>query len=87
MAKYKQGYADRKDESLGMKDGPERMKKQGYKARRDESYGMKDMGIMGHEKKPMKCDAFAAQKKDLNRLNMKPMDSRGYPEQAWKYDY
>ena len=55
MAKYKQGYADRKDESLGMKDGAEKYKKQSYKSRRDESYGMEkydSMDVMGHEKKP-----------------------------------
>lgn len=37
----KQGYSDRKDESLGMKNGKESKKKQSYKSRRDESYGMK----------------------------------------------
>jgi len=39
---YKQGYSDRKDESLGMKDGPASSKKQDYKDRRAESYGMQD---------------------------------------------
>jgi hypothetical protein len=39
MAKGKQGYKARKDESLGMRTGPERDKKQSMKARRDESYG------------------------------------------------
>lgn len=87
MAKYKQGYADRKDESLGMKDGKESMKSQSYKSRRDESYGMKDMGVMGHEKKPKKCDAFAAQKRDLSRVQKMPMNHRGYPEQAYGYEY
>jgi hypothetical protein len=37
----KQKYSDRKDESLGMKDGKESKKKQSFKSRRDESYGMK----------------------------------------------
>jgi len=83
----KQGYADRMDESLGMRDGKASSKKQGYKARRDESYGMKDMGVMGHEKKPMKCNAFAAQKSDMGRLKREPADNRGYPEQAFKYKY
>lgn len=88
MAKYKQGYADRKDESLGMRKGPARDMKQNYKDRRDESYGMKrEMGVMGHEKKPMKCNAFAAQKSDLGRLNREPMKNRGYPEQAFDYKY
>lgn len=87
MAKYKQGYMDRKDESLGMRNGPAKDMKQDYKARRDESYGMKKMGVMGHDKKPMKCDAFAAQKKDMNRLQREPQENRGYPEKAWDYKY
>lgn len=40
-------------------------------------------GVMGHEKQPMKCDAFAAQKSDLSRLKMKPMGNMGYPKQAF----
>ena len=39
MAKGKQGYKARKDESLGMRTGPERDETQSMKARRDESYG------------------------------------------------
>lgn len=37
----KQGYNDRLDEKLGMKDGKESKKKQSYKDRRDESRGAK----------------------------------------------
>ena len=37
--KFKQGYAAREDESLGMRTGKESTKKQSFKARRDESYG------------------------------------------------
>lgn len=51
------------------------------------SYGMKGMGVMGHEKKPSKCNAFAAQKKDLSRVQMKPMDYRGSPDKAFDYKY
>lgn len=41
----KQGYNDRLDESLGMRDGKESGKSQSYKSRRDESKGMeKSMG-------------------------------------------
>lgn len=87
MAKYKQGYADRMDESLGMRRGKESGMKQSYKARRDESYGMRDMGVMGHEKKPMKCNAFEAQKSDMGRLKREPQDNRGYPKKAWDYKY
>ena len=76
MAKYKQGYSDRKDESLSMKDGKASTKMQSYKGRRDESYGMGK--VMGHDKKPMKCNAFEAQRDGKHR---------GYPAQAYAYDY
>tara|TARA_R100000963_G_C4638735_1_gene102503 strand:- start:171 stop:530 length:360 start_codon:yes stop_codon:yes gene_type:complete len=36
---HKQGYKDRKDESIGMRTGKEADKKQSMKDRRDESYG------------------------------------------------
>lgn len=87
MPKYGQGYSDRKDESLGMRDGASKSKKQDYKSRRDESYGMKGKGIMGHEKKPSECNAFAAQRKDLSRVQRKPMDYRGSPDKAFDYKY
>lgn len=42
----KQGYNDRLDESLGMRNGKESKMKQSYKDRRDESRGMKKkMGL------------------------------------------
>lgn len=42
----KQGYNDRLDESLSMKNGKESKMKQSYKDRRDESRGMKKkMGL------------------------------------------
>ena len=37
--KYKQGYDDREDESLGARKGAEKDKKQSFKDRRDDSYG------------------------------------------------
>ena len=37
--KYKQGYDDREDESLGARKGAEKGKKQSMKDRRDDSYG------------------------------------------------
>ena len=43
--------------------------------------------VMGHEKKPMKCDSFAAQRSDLSRLRPEPMNNRGYPSQAFGYKY
>lgn len=42
---------------------------------------------MGHEKKPMKCDPFAAQKSDMGRIKEIPMKNRGYPAQADSYSY
>lgn len=82
---YKQGYSDRKDESMGMRDGRESGKKQSFKSRRDESYGMK--GVMGHEKKPMKCNPFAAQKSDMGRLQEKSSHYRGNSDKAYGYKY
>lgn len=72
----KQGYSDRTDESLSMRNGKESMKSQSFKSRRDESYGMKK--VMGHEKTPKKCDPFAAQKSGMRR---------GYPAEAYNYNY
>ena len=46
--KYKQGYDDREDESLGARRGAEKDKKQSMKDRRDESYG--DWGKRGNQK-------------------------------------
>jgi len=84
----KQGYSDRKDESLGMRRGKEAGKMQSYKDRRDESYGAsKSGGVMGHEKKPKKCDPLAAQKSDLGRIKREPQTNRGYPSEAWNYKY
>lgn len=85
MAKYKQGYSDRKDESMSMRNGKESGKMQSFKSRRDESYGMGK--IMGHEKQPKKCDAFAAQKSDMSKLDMMPSSNRGHPSQAYDYKY
>lgn len=44
-------------------------------------------GIMGHEKMPKKCNAFAAQKSDMGRVQKKPMGNLGYPSEAWNYKY
>ena len=40
-----------------------------------------------HASAPMYCDPFAAQKKMNKGLNPLPKDMRGYPEQAFKYNY
>lgn len=64
------------------------MKEQGYKDRRDESMGMKrKMDEMGHANKVMKCDSFAAQRSDMNRLRNLPWNNKGQPQQAWDYKY
>lgn len=53
--KYKQGYDDREDESLGDRRGAEKGKKDTYKARRDDSYGKfdkRDKEAKGEDKGP-----------------------------------
>ena len=55
--KYKQGYDDREDESLGDRRGKESKKKESYKARRDDSYGKfgkRDAEAKGKAKGPGK---------------------------------
>lgn len=100
MAKMKQGYNSRLDESLGMRRGAEKSKMQSYKDRRDESRAMrsnarsenekympKGMGskIMRHEKSPMKIDAPECQ----GWKEVKPFrpGNLGYPRQAFDYKY
>lgn len=67
--------------------------KQSYKDRRDESRGMKDrsmrenVDVMGHASKVYSCDAFAAEKSDLDRVDWLRNGNLGYPEQAWDYRY
>ena len=55
--KYKQGYDDREDESLGARRGAEKNKKQSMKDRRDDSYGKfgkRDAEAKGKAKGPGK---------------------------------
>lgn len=59
----------------------------GYSDYKDKSYKMKGMGVMGHEKSPSKCNAFAAQKRDMGRVDRIPMDYRGTPDKAFGYKY
>lgn len=49
--------------------------------------GMSGKGVMGHEKKPKYVDAYSAQKRDLGRMDWKPMGYRGTPDQAFDYKY
>ena len=58
--KYKQGYDDREDESLGARKGAEKDKKQSFKDRRDDSYGKfgkRDAEAKGKAKGPGKNKA------------------------------
>ena len=55
--KYKQGYDDREDDSLGARRGAEKGKKQSFKDRRDDSYGKfgkRDAEAKGKAKGPGK---------------------------------
>lgn len=104
MAKYGQSRADRMDESLGMRRGPERDKKQSYKARRDESMGMKramdkrmpqradyhDSGFNlrdNTQASEVKTINTNSEQYDLGRVRKYRCGSRGYPAEAWNYDY
>jgi len=93
MAKYKQGYSDRMDESLGMRRGKESGMSQSYKSRRDESRGMNDRympkgmneKVMGHDKKPSSCNVPVGD----GFKEVKPFRSGnlGYPSKAFDYKY
>lgn len=87
---YKQGYDDRMDESMSMRDGKESSKKQSYKDRRDESRGMsggvfnlKDNTQAGEVKQvPTDSEQY-----DMGRVRYESVGSKGYPAQAWDYKY
>ena len=96
---YKQGYDDRMDESLGMRDGKESSKKQSYKDRRDESRGMKDYdrmskgekGVFGlrdntHDGEVKKVPTDSEQY-DMNRVRYYSVGTKGYPAEAMDYEY
>lgn len=44
-------------------------------------------GDFGHASKPMKIDAFSAQRKDVSRVSEIPANDRGNPQQAYAYQY
>lgn len=71
---YSQSKMDRKHESMGMKN-------------HNMKYMKGEMGVMGHDKMPKKTNVFAAQKRDIGRVQMKPMDYRGSPDDAFDYNY
>lgn len=55
--------------------------------------GMEYKGAKGrledgkHASELMYCNPFKAQKEQNKGLKERPMESRGYPQQAWEYKY
>ena len=92
---HTQGYNDRMDESLGMREGKGSSKKQSYSNRRDESRGMrksKDRGGVfnlkdGEQAGYVKYVSTNSEQYDMGRVRYETVGSKGYPAQAWKYDY
>jgi len=88
-----QSRNDRLDESLGMRRGKESMKMQSYKDRRDESRGMKGRGGSvfnlkdGTQASEVKMVPTDSEKYDMGRVREYSCGSKGYPAEAWKYDY
>lgn len=97
----RQGYADRMDESLGMRRGKESSKKQSYKDRRDESRGerhgtmrkVNSHGSVFNLKDGMQegevhyLPTSDAERYDMGRMKEYTCGSRGYPAEAWDYKY
>ena len=67
--KYKQGYDDREDESLGARKGAEKDKKQSFKDRRDDSYGK-----FGKRDAEAKGKAKGPGKNKVNKESVEPVD-------------
>lgn len=67
--KYKQGYDDREDESLGARRGAEKGKKQSFKDRRDDSYGK-----FGKRDAEAKGKAKGPGKNKVNKESVEPVD-------------
>ena len=92
---YKQGYNDRMDESLGMRHGKESGKMQSYHDRRDESRGMKkskSYGGMydlkdGTQASGVRSIPTDSEKYDMGRVKYESVGSKGYPAEAWNYEY
>jgi len=95
----KQGRNDRLDESLGMRRGPERDKMQSYKDRRDESRGMskgdykEGKGSMSfnipdnRQSGEVRKISTNSEQYDLNRIKPYKGGSKGYPSEAWNYQW
>ena len=67
--KYKQGYDDREDESLGARKGAEKGKKQSFKDRRDDSYGK-----FGKRDAEAKGKAKGPGKNKVNKESIEPVE-------------
>lgn len=99
----KQGRRDRMDESLGMRNGRESMKRQSYPSRRHESMGMEQMekysgghkgtqmgynGSYGSDNGVrMKNHGDAGEYAEVKPIDYKNPTSKGYPPLAWHYKY
>lgn len=90
-----QGNNDRLDESLGMKRGKESTKMQSFKDRRDESRGAR-RGKEGGSVFSLKDNTQASEVKkvptdsekyDMGRVKPYSSGSKGYPAEAWNYEY
>jgi hypothetical protein len=83
------------DESLSMKDGKESSKSQSFKSRRDESRGMrksKDRGGVFNLKDntqagDVKYVSTNSEQYDMGRVRYESVGSKGYPAEAWNYEY
>lgn len=89
----KQSYKDRRDESMGMKRseydesmGMKRSENKRYPQKAD--YSMKGFEIRDNEQAPQvrKINTNSEQY-DLGRVKKLQCGSRGYPAEAWNYDY
>lgn len=92
---HRQGYNDRKDESMGMRDGKESGKMQSYSDRRGESrgmyksnYGGKGFNLKdGTQASEVKNISTTSEQYDMGRIRYEHVGSKGYPAQAWDYKY
>lgn len=90
-----QGMNARLDESLGMRRGKESSKMQSYKSRRDESRGTRSRESRGGsfnlqdnaQASSVKSISTDSEKYDMGRMQSYSSGSKGYPAEAWNYDY
>ena len=90
-----QGYNARLDESLGERRGKESGKMQSYKDRRDESRGTRrkesKRGVFNlkdnTQASEVKQVSTNSEKYDMGRIKEYSCGSKGYPAEAWNYEY